>query len=75
MSPLPNRIALGKAVYGYIRLNINLPEYMHTGYGWKSIELDRTVTNAIEKLLDPYDQQSAQKANDAVSELATELTE
>jgi hypothetical protein len=75
LSPLPNRIALAKAGHGYIRLNMRLHEYRHMGYGRKAIEQECAVTNAIEKLPEPYDQQRAQKANDAMSELATELTE
>ena len=52
---------------------MKLSEDRFTGNALQAIEQDCTVTNIIAKLLEQEVKQSAQKANDAMSALATEL--
>ena len=58
---------------GYRRLTMKLPEDMFTGNGLQAIEQDCTVTNVIAKLLEQEIKYCAQKTNDVMSALATEL--
>ena len=52
MGSTTNSIGLEKAVRGYRRLTMKLPEDMFTGNGLQAIEQDCTVTNIIAKLLE-----------------------